>query len=280
MRVRTWLLFLQAAFMSGCLQGHTGPPEATDPEIRLRVSGGLAGVEYTVRVDGPKREVVGESCVSGCDFQEGELLHGLTREQAAYLLDLFQEAGIHQWDGTDFGTECCDQFHYDLTYSDRDGTSRVQGTSEAFPQELREAVQTVAAFAENVAPVVVDMDADPDRWVRDPAVLDGWEVSGDLAQLRVAYSGGCAVHHFDLIAFGGWQESSPVQISAFLSHDGNGDVCEAWLTRDLLFDLRPLKRAYQETYGVSEPGTTTIVLALDHIPSFSSMSPIPLEYTF
>lgn len=267
-------------FMSGCLQGSTGPSQAPDPEIRLRVSGGLAGVAYTLLVDGPGREVVGESCVSGCDFQEGELLHGLAQEQVEYLKDLFQEAGIHQWDGTDFGTECCDQFHYELTYIDQAGSSTVQGTSEAFPEDLREAVSTVAAFAENLAPVVIAMDANPDSWVRDPVMLHGRGVSGGVARLQVAYAGGCEAHHFDLVAFGGWKESAPVQISAFLSHDGNGDACEAWQTRELLFDLVPLKRAYQAVYGISGPGTTTILITLGDTPSFSSLSPIPLEYTF
>lgn len=280
MRIQILLSVLPLLLAAACLESTTGPRGGEEPVILLEVSGGLAGVEYALRVDGPNREVVGERCVSGCGFQEGDLLHGLTLEQSAYLAHLFRDAGIHQLDGTDFGTECCDQFRYELTYSDSEGVSVVQGTSEALPEDLRGAVATVAAYADNIVPAVVAMDTDPERWVRDSAILKEWGVSGDFAQLQVSYSGGCAGHEFDLVVYGGWKESYPVQVSAFLSHDANGDPCDAFLTEDLVFDLRPLKKAYQEAYGISDPGSTTVVIGLDFIPSLSSFSPIPLEYTF
>jgi hypothetical protein len=219
-------------------------------------------------------------CLNGCGFQDGELLHGLTPEQGSYLADLFREAGIHQLNGTDFGSDCCDQFYYDLTYQDPDGASTVRGASDALPDALLKAVTTVAAYARTVVPVVVAMDTDPTRWRRDPVILTGWGVSGDLAQLQVSFGGGCETHYFDLVAHGGFRESQPVQVSAFLSHDGNGDTCEALLTEDLVFDLSPLKAAYQDVYGVAEPGTTTLVITLEDIPSPSSLMAIPLEYTF
>lgn len=266
--------------LSACLEGSTGPPGTEVPVIETRVSGGIAGVDYTLRVDGPRREVVGLECISGCDFQEGEILHGLTRDQAAYLASLFRDAGVHQLDGTDFGTQCCDQFFYHVTYLDSEGESSFGGSSELLPQDLREAVSIVAAYARDVVPVVVDMDTRPELWRRDAAVLTGWGVSGNLAELQVGYSGGCRAHYFDLVIFGGWRESQPVQVSAFLSHDANGDRCEAHLTENLIIDLRPLKEAYERVYGVSEPGSTTLMVTLEGIPSFSSFSPLPLEYVF
>lgn len=273
-------VILLPLLMTACLQGSTGPEGSVIPEIRLRVTGGLAGVDYELLVDGPRREVLGESCVSGCDFQEGELLHGLTTHQASYLGRRFREAGIHQLHGTDFGTQCCDQFHYDLIYKDPGGESRVRGSSEVIPEALRKAIEAVAAFAEGQAPIVVAMDQDRDRWVGDPAILEEWSVSEDFVQLRVAYAGGCRVHHFNLVALGGFRESDPVRVSVLLSHDGNGDQCEALLHEGLLFDLQPLKAAYEAAYGVSEPGSTTLLMEFEGAVSFSSQSPLVLEYIF
>jgi hypothetical protein len=76
-------------------------------------------------------------------------------------------------------------------------------------------------------------------------------------------------------------ESFPVQTRAFFSVDGNGQVCTTdYVTRNVSFDLKPLERAYQEAYGVSEPGTTTLVILLDPRPSLSSLAYHTLEYVF
>lgn len=266
--------------LTACLEDTVAPSTGGEPEILLQVSGGFAGVDYVILVDGPQGEVVGVSCVSGCDFGAGQILHGLTRDQVASLADLFLEAGIHDLDGTDFGEECCDQFHYDLSYTDRTGSSSVQGSSEVIPQGLREAIGVVAGFGAGVFPILVDFGADPELWVRDPFIIPEYAIHGGRLDFKVTYSGGCASHHFKLIAFGGWMESFPVQIQAFLSHDANGDTCEAWIERDLSFDLKPLKRAYEESYGVSEPGSTTVVIVLDSSGTASSMGWLPFEYVF
>ena len=280
MRPTTTLVLALCLLLSGCLEGTVAPSTEREPEILLHVTGGFAGVDYVILVDGSQGEVVGVSCVSGCDFGSGQILHGLTMDQVASLTNLFLEAGIHDLDGTDFGEECCDQLHYDLSYTDRTGSSSVQGSSEAFPSNLREAIGTVAGFAAGVFPIVVDHETNPELWPRDPVVIREVAIHGDRLDLEVSYGGGCATHHFDLVAFGGWMESFPVQIQAFLSHDGNGDMCEAWIERDLSFDLKPLRRAYEESYGVSEPGSTTVVIVLDSLGIASSMGWLPFEYVF
>lgn len=265
---------------SACLENSTGLSGGEGLEIRVRVTGGIAGVDFTLLVDGVRGVVFGESCVNGCDFQDGALLHGLTGDQMAYLSDLFTDAGIHALDGTDFGEECCDQFYYEVIYEDGAGTSTVQGSSEKFPPSLLQAVGAVSGFAWGVYPIVVDHETEPFLWPHDLAMVESRSIEGDHLTLRVSYPGGCAVHHLDLVAFGGWMESSPVQIQAFLSHDANGDQCEAWITRDMTFDLKPLKRAYQESYGVGEPGGSTIVILFNPEPSSSSLAQHRLEYVF
>ena len=75
-------------------------------------------------------------------------------------------------------------------------------------------------------------------------------------------------------------ESQPVQTRALLSHDAHGDNCDGLVIRALTFDLRPLKKAYQEAYGVGAPGATTLVINLLPGSPFSSSQPPPLEYVF
>lgn len=265
----------------GCLESSTGLAGSGPARIRLRVTGGFAGVDYTLYLDGPGRTVVGESCVSGCDFEDGAVLETLSRDQAEYLASLFTDSGIHALDGTDFGTLCCDQFHYELTYEDGDGTSAVRGSSEALPPDLRDAVSQVHGLISGATPIVVAPQTDPEKWPRDLLLgLESLRIEGDRLRFEVRYGGGCVPHDFKLVAWGGWMESFPVQVRAFLSHDGKNDPCDAIVTRALSFDLRPLKRAYQESYGVGDPGSTTLVIDLVNPVSFSSLSGFRLEYVF
>ncbi len=280
MRTALFSFFSILLLISGCLESSTGLSGGDDLEIRIRVTGGFAGVDYTILVDGDRRVVIGEECLNGCDFGAGQTLHGLSRDQVAYLSGLFLDSGVHALNGTDFGVECCDQFHYEVTYEDEAGTSTVQGSSELLPPSLLQAVVAVSGFASGVYPIVVDQGTDPSAWAHDLVLVEAPSVEGDYLTLRVSYSGGCVAHHLDLVAFGGWMESSPVQIQAFLSHDANGDQCEAWITRDITFDLKPLKQAYQESYGVGEPGGSTVVILVHHQPSFSSQFQYHLEYVF
>jgi hypothetical protein len=274
------LLFLIPFLLGGCLEGSTGPEAEETPEILLRVSGGFAGVDYAILVDGPQGEVIGESCVAGCDFEAGQILHGLSADQIADLAALFLESGIHGLNGTDYGTECCDQFHYDLIYTDDSGSSQVMGTSEAFPADLREAVEVVMGFANDVFPVVVDFETAGSPWPMDAQIVQAIEIKGDMMVAGVTYAGGCSVHHFNLVVFGGWMESDPVQTQALLSHDAHDDNCDGLIIRELTFDLRPLKRAYQDAYGVGTPGGTTLIIQLNGAGTYSSSQSLPLEYVF
>jgi len=88
------------------------------------------------------------------------------------------------------------------------------------------------------------------------------EIEGDVLHLRVSYSG-CGEHDFELVAWNYFMESHPVQAYALLAHER--EACEALFERDLEFDLTPLKRAYQDSYGMSG----TIILGIrDHGETF------------
>ena len=249
-------------------------------EVRFRVTGGFAGADYAVALDGASGFLVGVSCLNLCDFQAGEVLVTLTPDQVDYVWTLFQEANILGLDGEDFGVQCCDQFHFDIEYGDPRGRSNVKGSSEALPQELKVAVSTLQGMVSGTLPTIVKFDTDPALWPQDPFQIQAAEVSGHTLQVSLSYGGGCRIHDVKVVAWGGWMESNPVQVRLFLSHEDFDDPCDAWITRDFSFDLVPLKLAYEADYGNGEPGKTTLVLLLADPMLASPQGARWLEYRF
>lgn len=75
-------------------------------------------------------------------------------------------------------------------------------------------------------------------WIRD-----------DVIWLRVTYGGGCQNHHFWLfMSPDNFMESNPVQVAFFLRHYSNNDPCDALITRDLAFSLRPMIIRHRQVY--------------------------------
>lgn len=96
-------------------------------------------------------------------------------------------------------------------------------------------------------------------------------VEGDTLSVEVGYGGGCEEHLFSIC----WPdatflESSPVQVNLEIWHGGEADMCEAYLTDTLTFDLSPLKAAWKDAYG-DTPGTIVLNIA---------GAPESVEYTF
>lgn len=63
---------------------------------------------------------------------------------------------------------------------------------------------------------------------------------GDLV-FNVSYGGGCQRHNFRLMADDAILKTMPPGIRVFLYHNDNDDICEAWLTDDILFNLGELQ---------------------------------------
>ena len=98
--------------------------------------------------------------------------------------------------------------------------------------------------------------------------------------MDLTYSGGCEIHDVWAVAWGGWIESSPVQVWLFLSHDDHDDACDGVIQRTFRFGLETLKTAYEASYGIGEPGGTTLVLLLED-PQLSGPPGVwSLEYRF
>lgn len=74
----------------------------------------------------------------------------------------------------------------------------------------------------------------------------------DSLKFTVNYSGGCKEHRIELFALKEIAKSNPAQVSVYLSHFANGDMCEAYITRKVRFDLTPLKQFLKSNYGITD----------------------------
>ena len=102
----------------------------------------------------------------------------------------------------------------------------------------------------------------------DPFEIEEATIEYDTLWLKTLHSGNCEMHIYDG-CFSEFAESSPVQVTIYISHNANGDECESSIGRDQPFDLSSIKQAYQDGYGV-EGGT--IMINIEGTES--------LEYTF
>ena len=130
-----------------------------------------------------------------------------------------------------------------------------------------------------------DVDTDSALRTSDPYQL---EIDGDHAPvfendtliLTISYSGGCESHDFTLVTNGSFIESDPVQLVFALTHDDNGDMCEAYPQERYSFDLEPIKMRYQEDYGTDEGSITLRLWHLGHPSGSVDAGFLELLYTF
>lgn len=85
-------------------------------------------------------------------------------------------------------------------------------------------------------------------YAMDQLFVVGAKIVADTMIVDVEASGGCEPHEFAYCWDGLFLESFPVQIHTQISHDGNGDPCEAIVSETLEYDLTDLKKAYQDGY--------------------------------
>lgn len=71
----------------------------------------------------------------------------------------------------------------------------------------------------------------------DAFSVDTLEVINDCLELTVSYSGGCKNHIFQLTVL---PTMGPLN-TLMLCHEANDDLCEAWITRKVSFDLKELQ---------------------------------------
>lgn len=110
---------------------------------------------------------------------------------------------------------------------------------------------------------------------RDMLNVNSVSLNKNEIKFNVSYSGGCKEHLVELYAFKGIQKSNPAQVTLILSHNGNGDMCEAYLTKTISFDLTSLKNYLKSEHGISDK-----VLLIIHDPSGRPIRDPVIEYSF
>lgn len=93
----------------------------------------------------------------------------------------------------------------------------------------------------------------------DPLTVTEIRPVKDTLEVDVGYGGGCEEHVITACWDGTFMESDPVQARIILEHDANGDMCEAYISETLTFDLTPMREAYESGYNATEG---TIILGV------------------
>jgi hypothetical protein len=94
----------------------------------------------------------------------------------------------------------------------------------------------------NCAPYVDLYFNNYDSLARDPVYIHEAFVDGDCLQIKLSYSGGCQEHTIDLARMHPWVTGSSNIPTFEIRHNANGDMCEALFTKELRYDLTPLKQ--------------------------------------
>lgn len=91
-------------------------------------------------------------------------------------------------------------------------------------------------------PIVYDFDSIDVNLPGDRFEINSFEISGDCLSLSVSYSGGCKKHQFKMIRGYDRCATPPVPPPMFyITHNANGDMCEAYPTKNISFDLTSLQ---------------------------------------
>jgi len=75
----------------------------------------------------------------------------------------------------------------------------------------------------------------------DTFEINSARVVGTSLELNVSYAGGCSEHDFVFYTYEAIILIYPPQLSIHAVHDGNGDQCEAYITRDVSVELGDLE---------------------------------------
>lgn len=89
-----------------------------------------------------------------------------------------------------------------------------------------------------------------DNLPSDAAGIGSAVLSGHWLTLQVSTGGGCRVHTWGLVGTPAIAKSMPPQNTIRLTHNANGDLCDALIYETLTFDLSPLAKVLKPTQEV------------------------------
>jgi hypothetical protein len=64
--------------------------------------------------------------------------------------------------------------------------------------------------------------------------------------LNISHSGGCQEHEYELFLDPLFCTTPPIYLTIRLSHNSNNDLCEAWITKNLCFDISSIYNDFPE----------------------------------
>ena len=106
-------------------------------------------------------------------------------------------------------------------------------------------------FSDSIASAVVlrinknlFSDTDSDRQnsisIGDTFVINSAKKEGDFLKVNLSYAGGCKQHSFEIIWNGIIYTDKPCFINLLITHNGNSDLCEAYITETIAINLKEL----------------------------------------
>jgi hypothetical protein len=134
------------------------------------------------------------------------------------------------------------------------------GGEDLYPERIESVAQESASYLKECTlkeatkgfPILVGTN---DSCAADPLTVTGVSVAVNTLTIEVGYSGGCEEHSIDLYTDKLLLESDPPQINLWLSHNAHGDMCEAYISQSLRFDLTSLEVDVNSLYlRIYEPG--------------------------
>ncbi|MBT8338033.1 MAG: hypothetical protein KJO11_15700 [Gemmatimonadetes bacterium] len=237
---------------AGCTTSVTGPGDTAGVRFELRVTGGIAGVDYRIRVDGVDR-LVRIDCTAFCPDPAPAAM-ALGADQWASLVLETRAAGLPGLEDEDYGGTCCDFFHFDLTVQDGLRSARVLGDAGTLPAAIAQLVERLLDLGVHTVPALYRAGVTPGYGPGDALDVSDVRVEGERLVATVTYSGGCRAHEIDLRFSDIWMESAPVQTIGWFTHEGRDDPCDALPSETRGFDLAPLVEAYRTVYPQTLPG--------------------------
>lgn len=247
--------------LAACTSSVSGPEPVGDVSLDIQVTGGIAGVDYRLRVNGTDR-LVRLECSASCPPVASPLPPAVVALSEAQWFDLVRDlvtVGLPTIGIRDYGAACCDFFHLVIHYEDDRHISRVSGDAETLPAGLAALALRLMALRDGMVPALFAGGATPGSGPDDPLMLRSAAIEGLRLAVEVTYSGGCQAHEIDVVFSGDWMESAPVQTTAWLTHEDRNDPCDALPTEIRLFDLTRLAAAYRSSYPDAPAGERIVV---------------------
>ena len=104
-----------------------------------------------------------------------------------------------------------------------------------------------------------------EEYPNDYILINSVSVQEQELNLNVSHSGGCEEHEYQLIQDPLFCGTAPIYIAIHISHNNNNDLCEAWITKDICFNISPIYDGFPNDvitiglYNTHQTDTTWVI---------------------